>query len=258
MTKLFFSFLCLTLLGINHISAYIQSPYVDSATWSAVSIYLLPENHPAKAKLDKIFSGKRVTLNTKSLENAGFETPEPREYTHTVVSKHPKLKGYVIKLFTDDYPINEVPELLNRIVGAQIAQETINRHGYQKMFVVPKKWLYPLPAEPSPPAGTYRKNFILIAENMKVYKGPENYSHWRSYLVDKELLNALYTLVQEKGLDDSVLPSNIPFTKEGNKVALIDTGVYHRWPIRFYLLTRFLSPTMKTYWQQLINQGGPK
>lgn len=247
--------ICITaLLAATPLSAYIQPKHVDSETWNQLAPYFLPENHPIKPKLDSLFS-HRITENTQSLQNAGFLRPKPRSTSSTVVSKHPQLKGVIVKLYTDDNPLNEAHELFMRIVGAELTRVSIHRHKYQSLLTVPKKWIYPLPENPAP-IGPFRKNFILVAEDMNIMRREANFTCWKSNAVTKNALTAIYVVIQEVGLEDSLKPSNIPFTKQ-MKFAFIDTPVFHRWPINFDKLTVHLSPSMQKHWRHLISSNAP-
>lgn len=77
---------------------------------------------------------------------------------------------------------------------------------------------------------------------------------WRQE-VSKDLLNALYNLLQMLGLIDSVYITNIPFAKDG-KIAFIDTEHFHKWPVKFNRLSHSLSNEMNLYWMSLINTNG--
>lgn len=129
--------------------------------------HFLPYENPLRAKLDVIFS-TRVTHSVETLKKAGFLKPKPMQYSKTVVTKHPKLKGYVVKLYLDNCPINDAVELRSRIIGAHVARRAIARHQFEDYFEVPKKWIYPLPESPEPHSSKQRKNFILIAEEMPI------------------------------------------------------------------------------------------
>lgn len=236
---------------------YVKPAHVDTETWNKLSPYFLPFDHPVRPELDKLFS-KRVSETRKTMREAGFRKPVPRPFSKTVVSKHPRLKGVIVKLFTDERDYDEVDELMRRIIGAQAAQDSIDRHGYQSMFVVPKKWIYPLPENPAPPPAphAFRKNFILVAEDMEIFGEKNNFLWWRSNAVTKKMLDALYVINQECGFDDSFFPPNIPFTKY-YKIAFIDTAICNKWPLRFYKLEKYLSKPMKKHWKTLIDQNGP-
>lgn len=241
-------------MQISGVQAYAPSPDVDPAVWNQVKPYFLPEEHPVKPYLDLIFSPSRVILNAKALKKAGFTNTKPTKYNNMIVAKHPKLKGYLVKLYTDQQPNGDGwSEWHSRVVGAASVQATINKHGYQEMFKVPKKWIYPLPDGPTPPPGTFRQHFILVVEDMKIHKKKDNLFHWRSFAMTEERLDAIHTIFQEEGLIDSIYPHNLPFAKDG-KQAFVDTQHHHRWPIDFANLTHFLSPKMQVHWTQKIAQ----
>lgn len=237
-------------------TAYARPHAIDSATWHALSQYFLPPNHPIKEALDRIFSS-RVTLNGEALAQAGFYNPQPREFSRIIVSGHPDLQNYLIKVYTDDQPNIEWIDFKNRIEGANYIQEAINRHGYSRYFQVPKKWLYPLPVHPSPPPESFQKHFVLVVEDMNISPKKTNFKQWQGATLTPKLLDAVYVIIQDVGLDDSIYPFNLPFTKKG-KLAFIDTARHHLWPIPFDKLTKYLSPKMQQYWRKLIANHGPK
>ena len=234
---------------------YPKNPHVSQEVWDKVSPYFLPSNHPAKAKLDRIFHRTRVTLNTDAVAAAGFERSINRPFSNTVVSKHPDVKGFFLKFFTDEQDIEDWPVLIWRIDGAKYVQQCIDHYGYQKFFKVPKKWIYPLPADPSPPAGMHRKNFILVAEEMDIYHKSKNYSKWK-HNITIDRADAIYTVLQIVGLKDSIYAFNIPFCKDGTQ-AFIDTEHHHEWPIRFDLMLPWFNPRMEQYWRVIVGHGGP-
>lgn len=238
-------------LSKEPIERYTPNPYVNSAIWYAIAPYLLPENHPIKAKLDKLFKSSRITLNSQTLKQAGFESTTPRSYSNCIVTTHPKFKGYIFKLYTDDQPFQmEWIIMLKRIAGAMATQACIERHGFQDTLVVPKKWLYPIPAEPSPPLNYFRKNYILIAEDMEIVSRKKNFLFWKERMTP-ELMNMLFIVFQEVGLFDSVHISNVPFTYD-RKLAFIDTEHHSEWPVNFEKLMPYLSEEMQTYLRSLM------
>jgi hypothetical protein len=235
---------------------YEKSPYVSADVWDCVKPYLLPSNHPVRARLDKIFSSSRVTLNQDTVLAAGFERATIRAYSHNIVSKHPDLQGYLVKFFTDEQDLQDFPPLIWRIEGANAVRNEIKARGYEKMFSVPKKWIYPLPAEPSPPPECYRKNFILVVEDMHIYRKNKNYRRWKENMTPKRA-DAMFVLLQVVGLYDSIYPFNLPFCEDGRQ-SFIDTEHHHKWPIRFDLMLPYFSPQMEHYWRIIVGQGGPR
>ncbi|WP_068469548.1 fibronectin type III domain-containing protein [Candidatus Protochlamydia phocaeensis] len=233
-------------------AGYPSNPFVPAELWQALEPYFLPINHPLKDKLDRIFKTVRATQSPQAFEKAGFGKAKLRQPTNIVVGKHNQLKGYLVKAYLDTQPpLCEWANWLCRIAGAQSIQACLNRHGY-KHFVVPQKWIYPLPADPSPPAdGNHqRKNFILIVEDMHILNPQENEKAFKTWIT-KPILDALYTILTEEGLIDSVFIDNIPFTRNG-KIAFIDTEHHHLQPIKYERLIPFFSADMQTYWQSLL------
>lgn len=229
---------------------YVKSPEVSQEVWDCVSPYFLPTNHPAKAKLDRIFSHSRVTANRKSLKQAGFKHTKAGKWSHTVVTRHPKLKGYLIKLYTDDQEgVLDWAHWRSRVIGALETKKAIDKFGYHSLFKVPKKWIYPIPDWPSK-AGSERRHFILIVEDVNIVSQYNNLRLWRSTLMTQEKAKAIYTILQEVGLSDTIFAFNLPFTRKG-KLAFIDTEFYHQWPVHYNRLSQYFSSDMRKYWIQL-------
>ncbi|HEY4831810.1 MAG TPA: hypothetical protein VIH61_04535 [Waddliaceae bacterium] len=249
MIRIFTLLICFLFSAIY---GYDQNPHVNPEVWEKISPYFLPEDHPIKPKLDNLFS-QRITANSRRLKKAGFEEPEPRKLSKTIVTKHKKIKGYYFKLFTDDQSIDDGKQLYTRVLGAERVKNCINRNQLDHLCKVPQKWIYPLPENPPPSKPLHRKNFILIAEDMELYTKEENLMKWgNSTLVTTELLDAIYLLLQEEGLKDSIYPFNMPFSKIDHKIAFIDLEKTREWPIRFKRLIPYLSPEMALYWSALI------
>ena len=119
---------------------------------------------------------------------------------------------------------------------------------------VPHKWIYPLPADPSPKEkeGIYRKNFILVTEEMDILSRKKNRKAYNKRITKKHLI-ALYTLINECGLLDSVYADNVPFCKDG-KMAFIDTEhSLNEPPYPLAFIGQYLNDEMLGYWEQLLN-----
>ncbi len=234
---------------------YERNPHVPPDVWARVSPYFLPSNHPIKEKLDQIFSEFRVSLNKEMMRIAGFEQPEHRQFSGAIVSQHPLLRGYYVKVYTDDREgVNEWHQWLIRIEGANNIQATIDKYKLNKLFKVPKKWIYPLPAEPSPPRDYLRKNFILVVENMRTLTYEDNFVKWRSRSMTQDRANALFLIMKENGLNDCIHPFNVPFCRDG-KQAFVDTENHHKWPIHFEIMLDYFSPQIADHWRRLIVNG---
>lgn len=238
-----------------HAKPYVKPAGIDHATWKKIEPYLLPEKHETRDVLDKIFAKGRPSASLETLSRAKFETKKHEQPNNIVVGKHRNLKGYVIKLYTDDQHLDELPLLIKRIDGANCIREVIARHRLEDRFKVPRKWLYPLPQSPVK-AGDFPHRFILVADNMRLAGYNHSLEHWRGDRIPKKVFDGLFIILKEAGLYDSVIPTNIPFSLDG-RVAFIDTEHWHWWPVPYHILGDFLSKKNRKYWQELIGRGAP-
>jgi hypothetical protein len=217
--------------------------------------YLLPDNHPIKSSLDSIFSQSRACLDIKSMKKAGFANPKPRKFTRLIVTSHPLLKGYIVKLYLDAQRHykrkTELGHWSARILGAHYIREYIDKNNLHHLFKIPHKWIYRLPDMPKPPRELNRKEYILICEDMQILDRKQNQEAWSSNAVTPELLSHLYNMLNDLGLHDCGSIDNIPFTTDG-RIAFIDTETYGEWPVNYKRLSQHLSLEMKTYWTGLI------
>lgn len=236
---------------------YVKNPYVSEELWNTLFPYFLPEYSSEKAALDYIFCKRRVLSSIQSMCKSGFIILTPPD-DKIVVAKHPYLKGYLVKAYTDKMDFPDWYMWKKRIDGIRVIKEKIEQHGFQGMMKTPKKWIYPLPAEPSPKKGApYRKNFILVVEEIDIL----DYKHNRKAYYKKmtpEILDAFYMMLTELLLIDSVYADNTPFCKDG-RLAFIDTehSMDTTMPVPISVVAQHLSPAMHAYWEQLIVNGGP-
>ncbi|MBN9377981.1 MAG: hypothetical protein BGO14_00660 [Chlamydiales bacterium 38-26] len=238
-----------------HSDYYAYNPHVDANVWNNMVPYFLPENHPVKPKLDRLFR-KRVTQNKQTLKKAGFTEPEPKRFSKTIVSKNKKIPGYIFKFFHDEQKdIQDARNCLRRVTGAISVQEALNRYNINHLFVVPKKYIYPLPAHPSPTETSYRKNFVVVENELDIYTGKENNKMWKSPVINPITLTWTFWLLQELGLNDSPYSFNMPITRDG-RIAFVDTEHHHKWPVPFEKLWPFLTPEMGSFWKNLCQQHG--
>ena len=229
--------------------------YVKDNIWDQVEPFLIPDDHPVKEQLDEIFFKKRAIVSIKSMEKAGFENVVPQRFTHIIVTKHPEIPGYVFKVYLDAqrYYANK-PEYyfyIKRATGARKIQALLDEKDWNHQFKVPKKWIYVVPEEPSPPDELVRKNFILVEEDMDIYDNSTNCKYWKSDFVTKELIERFHYIVYELGLSDCAKPANAPFSRDG-RIAFVDTQTYDSWPISYYKITPYLSKEIRSYWKKLI------
>lgn len=233
----------------NQTSAKAASSHAPDRVLTDVAPFLMPDDHKIKHKLDKLFGKARVTQNTQALQVAGFENVEIRKFSQMVVATHPKFPGYFFKMYLDDQDLDEHKLLLKRIQGAKSTKAAIDRHKFNHLFKVPKKWIYQLPESPPPATGSFRKKFILIAEDAKLESRNTNKNFWASRITE-EHLKALAVILREEGLNDSVYYFNVPLAKDG-RLAFIDTEHHHNWPIYYEKTLPFLSPAMRLFWTEL-------
>lgn len=237
---------------------YVQSPYVSEELWNELKPYFLPENHPKKKVLDAIFSKKRLLLSRKFMKHAGFDVLKHPQ-RDIVVAKHPELKGYLVKAYLDNKKIDEWKWWKKRIDGVRQVQECIDRYNFNAIMKTPKKWIYPLPSEPSPPdfPGIKRKNFILVVEDMNILSRKENLQAYRNNMTTP-LLDALFIVLTENLLVDSIYAPNIPFCRDG-KIAFLDTEHFNNTtrPMKLMKMMRYLNPEMRSYWKKLVPEFNP-
>ena len=252
MIRLLFTFVMA--LFCNELAGVPSATLFTLNEWSEIAPYLLPDTHPVKPALDRIFSGERAVRSQEALKNAGFHLIQGH-WSDTVIATHKGAEGYFFKLFTEDQThIDEVTRLLARIKGALYTQSIIDNHQWNKFFKVPRKWLYILPEDENPLLGIPSKRVVLIAEDMKLLAKKDNYYKWRRSDLNKKLFKAVFQLLTEAGLSDSCYAFNIPFAKDG-KIALIDTDKYNERPIPFHKLFMYLHPSLKNYGKKLIEES---
>ena len=124
-----------------------------------------------------------------------------------------------------------------------------------KYFKVPNKWIYPLPANPSPPISpAYTRHLIvLLVDDMHLASHNECLYAWYNKITP-EHLNELYLIISyAKG--SSYRPDNIPLTLNGT-FAFIDTEYPSHKP-DYSSIKPHLNAPMLAYWNKLIKQSGP-
>jgi hypothetical protein len=240
-------------------TAYAQLPqtcwaHIPYKVRNELSAYLLPDSDPIKPILDEIFSKSRVIFDLKSMKEAGFVKPKVRKWTRVVVTKHPKIPGYIIKAYLDIYRSHgEVPDYyhwIERIKGATLVRGLIEQYHLERFFKVPEKWVYLLPETPFQPVHVLGKQAILIEKDMHVLDREQNAKRWRSAQVTPALLQGLFLILEEAGLSDCTKRDNIPFCVDG-KVAFVDTEIYHQWPISYENFSHSLSKMQKNFWKRM-------
>lgn len=222
---------------------------ISEQVWNDVEPYLLPEDHPIKLELDSIFSVNCIA-NGVELYKAGFRCYNHSNPKKVTVGKHPKLKGYIVKLFLDNQPVDiEWPHWIKRIEGARLIGKMIEEKAYTASFKVPRKWIYCIPCKNETPSG---RHFILIAEDMEIVSIAENLSQWKNQATYEEIY-MFWDLLATCGLFDSVYIDNISYCKDG-MYAFVDTEHYLHWPVDYKKFNKFLKKGRLKYWKALTNQ----
>jgi hypothetical protein len=240
-----FFFLCFAVVGLQA-----QTP----PQLEQMQFYMLPEDHPLKPKLDKLFTEQHPLQDVKALRKAGFKF-HLRKDRFMIVASHKELKGYLVKLYLDNHKLREGEwiQWLRRAEGAETIRSSIESHGFQELLCVPKKWIYALPAEGVAKAASncFPKRYLLIVENMRIVAHGKNAAKYR-FMMTEQLLEALFVVLKENLLIDSMYLDNIPFCKN-HTVAFIDTEHFQTTSKKMpydQMLTH-LSPKMRKYWMQL-------
>lgn len=255
MYRLLFAAKIIFISYLGSLYSYAYNPHVPIEIWNDLAPYFLPEGHPIKMKLDTLVAKRRITHSAANLKKAGFKIVSRGYRNHAIVAKHRKMKGYLIKVYTDEQAVGcEWADWKKRVIGAHVVKNAINRLNYQKYFKVPQKWIYPLPSEPSPAAGLVRKDFILVVEDMKILNREKNAVFWRSIAIDEARLTAIYTILKEEGLFDSVYIDNLPFCRDG-KQAFVDTQHFQSaHVVEFGKFIPFLRPAMQAFLMKLMTE----
>lgn len=234
-----------------------DNPFLSEKMRGKLFPYLLPLDHPAKDILDKIFFKTRATLNLESFKRAGFEVISTRPCSYILVAANAEISDYLVKIYLDnEHRLKQGIEgwkwLISRCRGANKIREVIERKNFTH-FVVPRKWIYPLPVNPSlPDESVYsRKEVILVVEKMDLVNYEENLIAWKTKITYRHL-EELYAIISRAG-GSSYRPDNIAYTKEG-KFAFIDTEYPSKYP-DYKSINSYLSDEMLAYWKVLIRAG---
>lgn len=218
--------------------------------------YLLPDAHPIKPFLDALFSSSRVTLNLKTLQEAGFNFSKPRKFTNLIIASHPLLPDYIFKLYLDAQRYHkdksEAHFWMLRIDGAHKVRQEIESNGLEDLIKVPQKWIYRLPKDPAPSVGYMTKHTILVEENMQLLSAEENEAIWKSSLITPRHLLAVYLILTKVGLADCAKPDNMPFSIDG-RIAFIDTQTHGR-KVPLNRLSSWLSRENQVIWEHLTQE----
>ena len=258
-TMLFF-YLLLSFFFSKHLEAEQQDrsiPLNKEIERSLLKEFLLKKEDPLHEQLRAIFDDKNMFQSSGSLKKKGFKIISHDCGKRIMVAEHPSIPQFLFKKFTDKIDKKtQLKNYLNRIQGAEIIRESIQRHQFQHL-IVPKKFLYRL-SEKFP-----SHSYLLIVEKLDLYhesKKPKNQYDPKSplrklyYDMNIDILRELCTVLHEiKGCDS--MPRNQPFTRTG-KIAFIDTENVGKNSEHFYTFTvPALNPMLQNYatelWERL-------
>lgn len=232
-----------------------QNPFLSERMGHLIAPYLLPSDHPMKARLDSIFSQTGVLENERTFADAGFSIiAGPMPFSFVVVARHSEIPGYVFKLYldSDSRRRKKIPHwmwLLRRCVGARGIKKIIEQKKIRH-FSVPDKWLYLLPALPF---SSHPQPVILMETDMQPESRQVNRQKWKT-VVTREHLDELYSILKEGhgGHGTGFLDNNVPFTRSG-KFAFTDTEDPQA-KLKLQHIKTYLSHEMAEYWDTLINR----
>lgn len=238
--------LCVVLVVLSH--------FVFADIPEKIKPYIIDSHHPAKIFLDSLMYQERLVKSKDALKAAGFKNVKPREHTRVIVTEHPLLPGYLLKLYLDPQQFHKQrPDWETwyaRIRGAELLRDEIAVNGWENWFRVPNKWIYQLPEVPAAEDLNMAKNYILVVEKLDIHKGRNNLDRWHSDNLSERQLKAFFYLITRLGLWDCAKPENSPFCKDG-KIAFIDTESWGEWPVEYEKLTRALSMGLRGFWKNL-------
>lgn len=245
---------CIALLLCYCGQVYSSSESTQTRQQQAIAPYLIPDDHPLKPALDQIFSSSRVTLNTKTFTEAGFEILFVKERSFIRVARHPLLPNHLVKVYFDSEMRQKLNRpgwkwLVDRCKGARRIRKAIEKKKI-KHFQVPQKWLYALPDADFPKRmpGLIKQPVILLVEDMHLASEKKNLKSWKKQIT-KTQLNEFFTIISD-ARGSSYRPSNVWLSTNG-KFSFIDTE-YPRVRHGFDWIRPYLSPKMEEYWENLI------
>jgi|GEM_PF-1431414 len=232
------------------------NPLIDANMRKLMRPYCLPLKHSLKKKLDSIFLSDRVSQNEETFANAGFITLYAQPTSFIRVARHPKLDGFLVKLYLDNETRqkNDIPGwqwLVNRCIGAENVRALIKKKNL-KYFSVPDKWIYPLPENPQAIHKEFQQPIILLVTGMNLSSDSETKEMWRNGITKKHL-DELFCILSN-GYSSNHLATNIPYSKNGT-FTCIDTEHPKR-NLSYHHVKAYLFPKMKAYWDNIIKTGG--
>ncbi len=228
---------------------FTNNPCLSGSMQNAMAPWLLPLCHKMKPVLDRLFANPNVVNSERTLRKAGFKILFSQHRSKIRVIAHPKLPGYLIKLFPNcekNLVSSAWKRLTIRCIVAQKIKSIIARHHIHH-FIVADKWLYPLP-----PNLKKKESIpvVLLVRNMNIYNREDSKHVWKNH-INGCILQELYKILG-RGYGSAFLSGNLPYSKRG-KFAFIDTE-YDKRKIPLQHVKKFVSPKMRHYWDYLVKQ----
>ena len=234
---------------------FTYNPLITEHMKRKMAHYLLPMDHPARAALDTIFSKSGVIKNSKSVRKAGFKILFSQKKSHIRVLRHPRLRGYLLKVYLDTE--RNIPRgmpgwkrLTMRCVVAEKIKSIIAHHGFTS-FIVADKWIYPIPADGLGSGSSRPQPVVLLVRDMRVYNTRNSARAWREK-AGYETIRELFEIFK-RGYGSAFLVGNLPYTHSG-RFAFIDTEFGKR-KLPMIHLARYFSPRMRNYWWSLMRHS---
>lgn len=234
-----------------------HNPLIPDNIKQEMRPFILSDAHPLKPFIDAIFADKRVTQDSHTFRQAGFQTLAVKKRSFIRVARHPWVPGYLFKVVLDS-ELREKhgkPEwhwFLQRCKGAQQIREVICANSF-KYFAAPQKWIYPLPTKHTPlkTEDSLPKAVVLIVEDMDIVDDSRNLQAWETK-VTAEHLDELFVIIRD-ARGSSYRASNIPYSRKGY-FAFIDTEYPNSKP-DFDRIRDYLSEKMIMYWDALVAES---
>lgn len=217
-----------------------QSSFQVQVSKKKYAKYLLPDTHPLKVNLDKIFSF-HVLANQDTFLKAGFDNNQPQAVSKVLVARHPLLPNHLVKAYLGNDTSNKGkktgPEwLISRCKGAMEIKKLIGKYKI-KNFTVPQKWIYVTP----------QNELVLLVTDENIVSSEETIDAWKNK-VNKKVLDELYIILSQ-GLASCYVLANIPYTKRGI-FSCVDTEDSTQ-KYKYDIVRSSLSPEMQKYWDKI-------
>ena len=196
-----------------------NNPYIPDYYKPIISLYLLPESHPASLLLTKLCKKKRITYNVDTFVASGFQKYTKKQ--HKLIGVHRKLPQYMIKTYTDTHVCNNRC-LVNRVVIARKMENIIQQ--YKMRYIrVPHKSFYILPLTPKPSEPYVNQHGFLVVAEVLTLTSRDQTSKWfiDKKTWNKEWIKELHIMFSLVGLRD-IHCMNMRFSPDRKQLIFFD------------------------------------